>query len=91
VEKNENLPDASGRERLILIVASLVILFMGIFSPLFTHRMDATTNDLLQQVNARKGYDVQKRAPASRGLHAALPSAHELAMRTVTLERRTQP
>ncbi|MFZ0414054.1 MAG: NADH-quinone oxidoreductase subunit M [Candidatus Acidiferrales bacterium] len=91
VEKNQNLPDASGRERLILIVASLVILFMGIFSPLFTRRMDATTNDLLEQVNSRKSYDARAHRPAAPNVQPAQPTTHELAMRAVTLERRTQP
>ncbi|MGH9728255.1 MAG: complex I subunit 4 family protein [Candidatus Acidiferrales bacterium] len=87
VAKNENLPDATPRERLILITASIVIVFMGVASPLFTHRMDATTNALLQQVGGR-AYNVRARhvAPVP-----ALPSQHELALRSVSLERRAQP
>ena len=85
VAKNENLPDATPRERLILITASIVIVFMGVASPLFTHRMDATTNALLQQVGDRTGYTARHVA------QAAQPTQHELALRSVTLERRTQP
>jgi NADH-quinone oxidoreductase subunit M len=48
-EKNRTLPDASGRERLILVTVALAILFMGVASPLFTHRMQATTDSLVQQ------------------------------------------
>src|SRR5580698_6738940 len=48
-EKNRALPDASGRERLILVTVALAILFMGVASPLFTHRMQATTDSLVQQ------------------------------------------
>jgi hypothetical protein len=48
-EKNRTLPDASGRERLILVTVTLAILFMGVASPLFTHRMQATTDSLVQQ------------------------------------------
>ena len=97
VEKNENLPDASPRERLILIAASVVILFMGVASPLFTHRMDATTNALLQQVQTTASYESHARhsAPKSARARISAPGApsHELAMRAVTLasERRTQP
>jgi NADH-quinone oxidoreductase subunit M len=48
-EKNRTLPDASGRERLILVTVALAILFMGVASPLFTHRMQAATDSLVQQ------------------------------------------
>ncbi len=40
VEKNRTLPDASGRERVILVTMAIAILFMGIASPLFTRRME---------------------------------------------------
>ena len=87
VAKNENLPDATPRERLILITASIVIVFMGVASPLFTHRMDATTNDLLQQVDGR-AYNVRARRVTP---HDAQPTQHQLALRSVTLERQAQP
>jgi NADH-quinone oxidoreductase subunit M len=48
-EKNRTLPDASGRERVILVTVALTILFMGVASPLFTRRMQATTDSLVQQ------------------------------------------
>jgi NADH-quinone oxidoreductase subunit M len=51
VEKNRSLPDASGREKLILAVMSLVIIFMGVASPMFTRRMAASTDYMLQQMN----------------------------------------
>ncbi|MGH9709635.1 MAG: hypothetical protein ACRD37_03705, partial [Candidatus Acidiferrales bacterium] len=85
VAKNENLPDATPRERLILITASIVIVFMGVASPLFTHRMDATTNALLQQVSG-SSYNARHVTP-----QAGQPSQHELALRSVTLERQAQP
>jgi NADH-quinone oxidoreductase subunit M len=92
VEKNNSLPDATPRERLILIVASLVILFMGIFSPLFTHRMDATTNALLEQMHNSGGVQVgAQRSHRSPVAPAAKPSAHEAALRSVTLERQARP
>ena len=46
VEKNKTLPDASTRERVILVTMALVILLMGIASPLFTRRMEPATNVL---------------------------------------------
>src|SRR6202522_2193700 len=52
-EKNRTLPDASGRERLILVTVALTILFMGVASPLFTRRMQATTDNLVQQTQGR--------------------------------------
>lgn len=92
VEKNETLPDASARERFILIVASIVILFMGIFSPLFTHRMDATTNALLQQMRTTASYQARARqSQAASRASTAKPTPHEVAMRSVSLERQARP
>ena len=93
VEKNNSLPDASPRERVILIAGSLVILFMGIFSPIFTHRMDATTNALLDQVSRGESAEIHtnRATPASGHANIQKQSQHELAMRSVKLERRAQP
>jgi NADH-quinone oxidoreductase subunit M len=91
VEKNASLPDATPRERVILIVGSLVILFMGIFSPMFTHRMDATTNALLEQVSRTASYEARARQakhPALSSIRAE--SKHTIAMRSVTPERRAR-
>jgi NADH-quinone oxidoreductase subunit M len=52
VERNRTLPDASARERIILVSVSLVILFMGIGSPLFTRRMEASVGNVVARVNA---------------------------------------
>jgi NADH-quinone oxidoreductase subunit M len=51
VEKNKTLPDASGRERVILVVMAVAILFMGIASPLFTRRMEVSVNNVLEQTS----------------------------------------
>ena len=93
VEKNNSLPDASPRERVILIAASIVILFMGIFSPMFTHRMDATTNALLEQVSRGESADARARLAAPSATQPAIGelSQHELAMRSVRLERQARP
>jgi NADH-quinone oxidoreductase subunit M len=93
VEKNASLPDATPRERVILIAGSLVILFMGIFSPMFTHRMDATTNALLEQVNRTVSYEAQARQMAHPAASSSIraQSQHEMAMRSVSLERGSRP
>ena len=51
VDKNRTLPDASNRERLILAMIALAILFMGVASPLFTRRMESATDNLLHQTD----------------------------------------
>ena len=51
VEKNKTLPDASRRERIILVAMAVAILFMGIASPLFTRRMEASVSNVIQRVN----------------------------------------
>lgn len=51
VEENRALPDASGREKLILSTVAVVIIFMGVASPLFTHRMAASAENLLRPLN----------------------------------------
>jgi hypothetical protein len=53
IEKNRALPDASPRERVILGTMAVVILFMGVASPLFTRRMEPATNVLLEQMTGR--------------------------------------
>ena len=47
VEKNRTLPDASTRERLILATMAVAIIFMGVASPLFTRRMEASTDNIV--------------------------------------------
>jgi NADH-quinone oxidoreductase subunit M len=49
-EKNNALPDADMRERGILIVMAIIILWMGIGSPFFTRRTEASTQNVLQQM-----------------------------------------
>ncbi|MGB2886790.1 MAG: NADH-quinone oxidoreductase subunit M [Candidatus Acidiferrales bacterium] len=72
VERNRTLPDASKREKAILITVSVVILFMGIASPLFTRRMEPSTENLLQQMgrvrNASLPADTKPRARAAAEL-----------------------
>jgi NADH-quinone oxidoreductase subunit M len=51
VEKNKSLPDASMRERIILVTMAVAILFMGLASPLFTRRMEASVNNVIEQTS----------------------------------------
>ena len=63
VEKNKTLPDASTRERIILATLSVIILFMGVASPLFTRRMQPSADNLLRQMTRQRAYDART-APA---------------------------
>jgi NADH-quinone oxidoreductase subunit M len=62
-DKNRTLPDASGRERLILVTVALAIVFMGVASPLFTHRMQAATDALVQQTKGLPRNDAARPQP----------------------------
>ena len=63
VEKNRDLPDANNRERLILATVAIVIIFMGVASPLFTRRMEASVNNVMQQDFAAAKRSAPRRAP----------------------------
>ena len=75
VEKNKTLPDASIRERVILVTMAVAILFMGIASPLFTRRMEASVNNIIEQTSA----------PRNASRPAAVPLAPPIAGHVVTL------
>jgi NADH-quinone oxidoreductase subunit M len=77
VEKNRTLPDASGRERVILVTTALAILFLGVASPLFTRRMEPSTNNLVRQLGGAP-QDVVRPAPApSSRTHTGIASPRE--------------
>jgi NADH-quinone oxidoreductase subunit M len=59
VEKNRALEDASRRERTILVAIAVVILFMGVASPLFTQRMEPATANLLHQMERTANASLQ--------------------------------
>jgi NADH-quinone oxidoreductase subunit M len=63
-EKNRALADASRRERIILGTMAVVILWMGIGSPMFTERMRASTDRVLQQMERQGPYNASTVAPA---------------------------
>ncbi len=80
VEKNRDLPDASNRERLILATVAIVIIFMGVASPLFTRRMEASVNNVMLQVSP----------PQNAQRRAAPPSVH-LAQKVVSTSHTAIP
>ena len=75
VEKNKTLPDASGRERLILATMSLVIIFMGVASPLFTRRMEPAANTVLLQMDRVAMASRKARGLGAPNQVAVLPAA----------------
>jgi NADH-quinone oxidoreductase subunit M len=93
VEKNRSLEDASGRERLILVTMSIAILFMGIASPLFTRRMQASSDAVLEQMERTQ--NARKRAlPPANSPAVAWPESHASASPSSALavaETRVQP
>ncbi len=87
MEKNRTLPDASPRERVILGTMAVVILFMGVASPLFTRRMEPATNVLLEQM---KGRAQDAAAPAIRPFAAVTPPPARASMEK-SAENRVRP
>ncbi len=55
-ERNRALPDASRRERVILFAMAAVVLWMGIGSPMFTRRMEASSQQVLNQMQRPHSY-----------------------------------
>jgi NADH-quinone oxidoreductase subunit M len=56
-EKNSVLPDASLRERVILFTTAVAMLFMGVAPTLFTHRIEASSQQVLVQMQRRETYN----------------------------------
>ena len=75
VEKNRSLPDVSARERMILATLALVIVFLGVASPLFTSRMAASVNFLQDQVNQPQTASQPTTKPLAQQ-RVALPGPH---------------
>jgi NADH:ubiquinone oxidoreductase subunit 4 (subunit M) len=49
-EKNNALPDLDVRERGVLFLMAVIILWMGIGSPFFTRRTEASTQNVLHEM-----------------------------------------
>jgi NADH-quinone oxidoreductase subunit M len=72
-EKNKTLPDLDKRETLILVTMSVVILWMGICSPYFTRRSEASSSAVLQQMQRNGMHEAA--APAGGAAPAMAPAA----------------
>jgi NADH-quinone oxidoreductase subunit M len=91
VEKNRTLPDASGRERLILVTMAIAIIFMGVASPMFTRRMEVSTNNLLHQMDRVQSVS-RPVAPELGGKQTAIaPKPHKNASLAKVSLRHVQP
>jgi len=92
VEKNRSLPDASGRERLILVTMAVAIIFMGVASPLFTRRMQSSTDSLLQQMDRVQSASHRPTTPeiAGKQPNVAMVPQKNASTKKISL-RRVQP
>ena len=59
-DKNGTLPDADMRERGILFLMAVIMLWMGIGSPFFTRRIETSTQNVLQLMQRPQAYDAGK-------------------------------
>jgi NADH-quinone oxidoreductase subunit M len=67
-EKNRTLADISGREKLILVTMSVLMLWMGIGSTFFTRRTAAASQTIIDQVEPQRAYEA---GTPGRGLPVA--------------------
>jgi NADH-quinone oxidoreductase subunit M len=84
VEKNNTLPDASRRERLILATMAIAILFMGIASPLFTRRMESSTDALIQNMQDQMNHPQNAARPGASPASQPRPEQPAPAFAAVT-------
>jgi NADH-quinone oxidoreductase subunit M len=81
VEKNRTLPDASARERAILVTMAVIMLWMGIGSVFITGRTAAASQSVIDQMTRPpRAYDaIAPAKPAPQPGHPpnAVPSAAE--------------
>jgi NADH-quinone oxidoreductase subunit M len=69
-DKNKTLPDASSREKWILVTMAVVILWMGVGSTFFTHRFAASCQNVLDQMQRHQPQEAA--APSSPGLEGKI-------------------
>jgi NADH-quinone oxidoreductase subunit M len=58
-ERNRELPDADRRERVVLFVMAAIILWMGIGSPAFTRRSEASARNVLELMHRPQAYNAR--------------------------------
>ena len=70
--ENQNMPDLTRRERVILIPITALMLLLGVCSPFFLRKMDASTVSILDRVG---GFEIHVRqdSPAMEQRRAGLP------------------
>ncbi len=73
VEKNRELPDASGRERFSLAAICVMALVMGVASPLFTARTEATVTRILQSEMTRNTRYEAVQRPTGAAVPVSVP------------------
>jgi NADH-quinone oxidoreductase subunit M len=74
VEKNRTLPDASPREKWILLAMAVVTLWMGVASPFCTRRFAASSQNILDQMQRQFPQEAQAPTfarPTDRAIVAA--------------------
>jgi NADH-quinone oxidoreductase subunit M len=70
-DKNKTLPDASAREKFILVTMSIVMLWMGIGSTYFTRRTAVASQTVIDQVEPQRPYEARTRVGSGARVQAA--------------------
>ena len=73
-EKNRALPDCSARERLILWPLCVMILWMGIGSPLFLSRTETASQQVLEQMKRPQMPELANVAAPPKGAVSSAPA-----------------
>jgi NADH-quinone oxidoreductase subunit M len=76
-KENRGLKDASAREQAMLWALSVIILWMGVNSPFFTHRFEASCKNVLQHMSR----NVEEQAASPQGNTRTESSMERLALR----------
>jgi NADH-quinone oxidoreductase subunit M len=82
-EKNRTVPDASAREKGILVTMAVVTLWMGIGSTFITRRTDVAAQTVIDQVDPRRPYEAA--APNGTAPRAGTVPASQVKL--ITAER----
>ena len=88
VEKNKTLPDATNRERVILVVMAAAILFMGVASPLFTRRMEVSVSSMLDSMSPPSDASRPAGLPARPRVVLPAAEAHDATAKVAALAER---
>ena len=64
-EQNRALPDATLREKFVVVPTLVLMLWMGVFSPMFLGRVDGATAQILRQASSGR-YRVENRVPGPK-------------------------